>query len=220
MEERGITVHACGKRKEFSFGVLIRLIELVRNRRFDLIVSYLSGPNFYAELVPFSAGSKLVVSERTSHHDDKAPARDWLRRAMHVLSNKVVTNSRSHCEWLKQKWWLRGKTSYIYNGIDLQRFQPGKEIVNAAAGLHLIGIGRIGPEKNILNLIAALDLVQKQSGDAPQISWAGLRDQSQLGMSYSRSIDEALERSPESAVAGIGWASKPTSLNYCIGIRR
>lgn len=198
LEEHLITVHAYAKRKGFSFGVLAKLIELVRDRRFDLLVSYLSSANIYAELaVPFSGGSKLVVSERTSHHDDKAPMRDCLRRAMHVLSDKVVANSRTQRDWLKQKWWLRTKANYIYNGIDLQKFHPNQPIVEGTDGLHLIGIGRVGSEKNILNLIAALDIMLRESGDAPHISWAGPRDESESGRNYCRQVDEMLEGLPE-----------------------
>jgi glycosyltransferase involved in cell wall biosynthesis len=140
---------------------------------------------------------KLVVSERTSHHDDKAPVRDYLRRALHGLSDAVVANSRTHCEWLKRKWWLRRRAVYIYNGVDLQRFRPEQGVVDSVDGVHLLGIGRIGPEKNILHLIAALDLLQKQYGDFPRISWAGSRDESERGRRYCRQIDERLDALPE-----------------------
>jgi glycosyltransferase involved in cell wall biosynthesis len=198
LEENRITVHGYTKRKGFSFGVLAKLIGLVRGRRFDLLVSFLSSANVYAELAaPFSSGSKLVVSERTSHHDDKAPLQDWLRRAMHLLSDKVVANSRSHCVWLKRRWWLRKRATYVYNGIDLQKFHPSRAASESIDELHLIGVGRIGPEKNILNLIKALDLLHKQTGNVPQISWAGPRDESASGRKYREEIDDALLRLPE-----------------------
>ena len=104
LDAHGITVHEYSKGRGFSFGVLSKLIALLRHRRFDVVVSYLSSANVYAELaVSIAGGSKLVVSERTSHHDDKAPLADFSRRAMHVVADKVVANSRTHCDWLKRK---------------------------------------------------------------------------------------------------------------------
>ncbi len=197
LDEHRIIVHQYAKGMGFSLGVLAKVIELVRSRRFDVVVSYLTSANIYAELAMLLAGSsKLVISERTSHHDDKSPARAYLRRVMHAVSDKVVANSRTHCDWLKRKWWLRKKTTYIYNGLNLQRFCPEPGVA-LSADLHLIGIGRIGPEKNILNLIAALGILQTQSGDSPQVSWAGPRDDSKHGRRYCRQIDEALEALPE-----------------------
>src|SRR5580698_3463707 len=183
LEEHRIVVHEYAKGKGFSFGVLAKLIALTRRRRFDAVVSYLSSANIYAELsVLFGGASRLVVSERTSHLDDKAPVGDYLRRVMHALADDVVANSRTHSEWLKRKWWLRGKTAYIYNGLNLKTFCPDPGVPAPVGGLRLIGIGRIGPEKNILNLMAALNLLYEQSGDAPQVSWAGERDASARGV--------------------------------------
>jgi glycosyltransferase involved in cell wall biosynthesis len=198
LDENRINVHEYAKGRGFSFGVLGKVIELLRGGGFDVVVSYLTSANIYAELaVLFGGGAQLVVSERTSHHDDKSAVRAFLRRAMHGLSDKVVANSRTHCGWLKRKWWLRRKTTYIYNGLDLQRFHPKQGVGDSAGGLHLIGIGRIGPEKNIVNLIAALGVLQAESGDAPQVSWAGPRDESDHGRRYRGRIDEALEAMPE-----------------------
>jgi glycosyltransferase involved in cell wall biosynthesis len=198
LEEHRITLHEYAKGAGFSFGVLARLIALLRERRFDVVVSYLNSPNIYAELAaPFAGGSKLVVSERVGHQDDKSPVRSFLRRAMHVVADKVVANSRTHCDWLRRKWWLRNKAVYIYNGLNLQVFRPQQGAVESAGGLRLIAIGRVGPQKNILNLIAALGALQSESGDSPQISWVGQRDESELDRPYCRRIDEALESLPE-----------------------
>ncbi|MEA3198296.1 MAG: hypothetical protein QOF32_2348 [Gammaproteobacteria bacterium] len=198
IEEHRIIVHEYVKGRGFSFGVLAKLISLLRSGRYDVAVSYLSSSNIYAELaVLVAGGSKLVVSERTSHHDDKSAVRACLRRAMHIFSDNVVANSQTHCDWLKRKWWLRKKTICIYNGLNLHKFRPEEGTSESAGDLRLIGIGRIGPEKNILNLIAALSVLQTEFGDSPQISWAGSRDESKHGRRYCRQIDETLNALPE-----------------------
>jgi len=198
IEEHRIVVHEYTKGRGFSFGVLAKVIELLRRRRFDAAVSYLTSANIYAELATlFTRGPSLVVSERTSHHDDRSFASALLKRGLHALSDKVVANSRSHSDWLKRKWWLRGKTTAIYNGLNLQKFCPEAGGGEPAGGLHLIAIGRVGPEKNVLNLIAALGVLQMESGDAPEVSWVGPRDASNRGRRYCRQIDAMLESMPE-----------------------
>jgi glycosyltransferase involved in cell wall biosynthesis len=198
LQEHGVVLHEYDKGSGFSFGLIAKLTALLRGRHFDAVISYLTSPNIYAELAGLFGGKfKLIVSERVSHHDDKSAVYAWLRRAMHVLSDKVVTNSRSHCDWLRQKWWLREKSTCIYNGLNLQLFRPQQSEAESGGGPHFIGIGRIGPQKNILNLIAALASLWNSHGTAPQVSWAGQRDESQTGLRHWRDIDEALEALPE-----------------------
>jgi glycosyltransferase involved in cell wall biosynthesis len=198
LREHRIAVHEYPKGRGFSFGVLARLISHLRSRRFDAAVSYLSASNIYAELaMPFSGGTRLVVSERTSRHDDKSALSAFVRRAMHSLADKVVANSRTHSDWLKGKWWLKNKAVCIYNGLNLQDFRPACAAVAEGGELRLVGIGRVGPEKNILKLIAALSILQAEFGVTPQVSWAGSRDHSRTGRRYCREIDDALDALPE-----------------------
>ena len=198
LREQGITVHEYPKGRGFSFGVLARLISLLRSRRFDAAVSYLSTSNVYAELaMPFSRGTKLVVSERTSRHDDKSALSAFVRRAMHSLADSVVANSLTHCDWLKRKWWLKDKAVCIYNGLNLADFSPEYAPIERRGELRLVGIGRVGPEKNIVKLIKALSILHAEFGVAPQVSWAGSRDDSEQGRLYCREIDDALEALPE-----------------------
>src|ERR1700721_3167368 len=45
IEEHRIIVHECVKGRGFSFGVLAKLISLLRSGRYDVAVSYLSSSN-------------------------------------------------------------------------------------------------------------------------------------------------------------------------------
>ena len=58
LDAHGITVHEYSKGRGFSFGVLAKLIALLRHRRFDVVVSYLSSANVYAELAVAIAGDQ------------------------------------------------------------------------------------------------------------------------------------------------------------------
>jgi glycosyltransferase involved in cell wall biosynthesis len=162
------------------------------------VVSYLSSANIYSELAKLVAGGpKLIVSERTSHHDDKSLTGAYLRRLMHVFSDHVVANSRAQCDWLNKRWWLRGKVSCIYNGLDLALYSCSRTIPESDRDLRLLAIGRIGPEKNAANVIRALALFYEEFGYAPQVNWVGQRDTSNSGQDYCRQVDELLESLPE-----------------------
>lgn len=197
IDECQIPVHECKKGMGFSFGVLRKLSSLMRNGKFDIVLSYLNSPNIYVELASIiSRGPKIIVSERTSHLNDKNLIGAYFRRLMHIFSNHIVANSRAHANWLKKKRLLKGKVSYIYNGLDLDTFSPGPPIFGARDGLRLLSIGRVGPQKNIIRLIASLKILQDENGHIPEISWVGKRDTSPAGQLYCERVDKLLEDLP------------------------
>lgn len=199
LDEYQIVVHEYRKGKGFSAGVVGKLSSLMRAGNIDVVVSYLSSANIYAELaILISGGPKLIVSERTSHLDDRSLVSAWLRRLMHAFSDHVIANSRAQAEWLKMKWWLKDKVSCIYNGLDLGVYGYGAwSSPGSGRDLRLLAIGRVGPEKNAANVIRALALFHQEFGYVPQVSWVGDRDMSSSGQVYCRQVDELLESLPE-----------------------
>lgn len=196
--EQGIVVHDYHKGSGFSFGVVAALSALLRRGHFDLVISYLNNPNFYAEIAGLAArGSQLVVSERCSHHDDGSILAAASRRLLHVLSDHVVTNSQTHAAWLRNKWWLRAKVSCIYNGLDLEAIVPAQLGSPGRLSLRLLAVGRLCPQKNAMNLITALRLFHSKHGYVPDVSWAGKRDTSRSDRRYAAQVDELLAKLPE-----------------------
>src|SRR6185437_11857337 len=198
LDEQRIMVHEYDKGLGFSFGVVRKLVSVIADRNIDIVVSYLSSPNIYAELAKLIAPrSKLIVSERTSYRDDKSLASAFLRRAMHSIADHVVANSQAQCEWLRGKWWLKGKVSCIYNGVDPGLFTAGRTQPVLGERLRLVAVGRIGPEKNALNLIRGLSLFHREVGYVPEVRWIGERDGTRAGKLYCEEVDALLESSPQ-----------------------
>lgn len=196
----GIMVHEFSKGRGFSLGVLKALSGLIRRQMFDVVLSYLNTPNVYVELSRLIArGPKLVVSERSSHHADRSRFGAAVRRRLHMLADHVVTNSHAQAKWLLGKPWLDGKVSCIYNGLDLHSFDPQPLPETNEAGLTLLGVGRVGPEKNQLNLIQAMCLLQDNGRPVPHVSWAGRLDGSSRGQVYFARIQELLAKRPDVA---------------------
>ena len=198
LDEQQIVVHEYDKGSGFSLGVVRKLAALMSDGQFDIVVSYLTSPNVYAELAKLIAPhAKLIVSERTSHLDDKSLLSAHLRRWMHFFADHVVTNSQAQCDWLRRKWWLKNKISCIYNGLDPGPFATDPNVPASGEGLRLLALGRVGPEKNALNLISGLELFRREMGYVPEVSWIGVRDVSDAGREYCQRVDELLETLPE-----------------------
>jgi glycosyltransferase involved in cell wall biosynthesis len=197
LDEHQIPVHERPEGRGSSIGVVSRLAALMRSGRFDIAVSFLSTANIFAELARVVApATRLVVSERTSFHDDKSAFGGVLRRLLHLMSDRVVANSETQAAWLRRWPWLKNNVSCIYNGVDLSRFHPIVSVPRSGGALRLLGVGRIGPEKNLVNLIAALATFEEKFGCIPEIGWAGDRDSSRAGRRYCERIDAALARLP------------------------
>ena len=197
LDAQRIPVHAEPKSEVGSLRVIARLAGLMRNGGFDVTVSFLSTANVYAELAGLAAPRiRLVVSERSSFCDDKSAFGAVLRRLLHLLADRVVANSETQARWLLSRPWLRSRVSCIPNGVNLEEFQPAEPARESAGVLRLLGVGRVGPEKNLQNLIVALARFEKKFGHLPEVTWVGLRDVSRSGQRYCEQLDALLARLP------------------------
>ena len=102
LDEQHIAVHEYHKGRGFSFGVVRKFATLINGRNIDIVVSYLSSPNIYAELAKLSAPRETHRVRKDQLHDDKSRLSALFRRAMHILADHVVANSHAQCEWLRQ----------------------------------------------------------------------------------------------------------------------
>jgi len=197
--EAGIPVHEFQKQKGPSFGVILALSTLLRRKKYDVVVSYLDTPNVYAELSRlFRPATKLIVSERSSHDADSSRTIALFKRLMHRFADCVVANSVSHRDWLRANYsWLRTRCVSVYNGLDALPFASEQRVLYAPRHLKLIAVGRVGPEKNLLNLILGLRAFYDTHGWVPEVSWVGRREESTpQGREYCTRVDALLAEHP------------------------
>lgn len=194
-----IPVHEYRKGRGFSWGVVTALLAVIRHDDFDIVLSFLNTPNVYAEICKLiEPSTNLLVSERTSHHDDKSRLRAYVRRTCHRVSDHVVVNSASHERWLRKKFrWINGKVTSIYNGVDIECYASEPLLPRISTDIHLLSIGRIGPEKNTVNLLRAWELFHRTHGWVPRLSWVGRLDMSRRGRRYVQEVDAILNRCPQ-----------------------
>lgn len=197
LERQRIVVHTEPKDRGGSLRVITRLAALMRGNAFDVAVSFLNSANAYAELASLAAPKmRLIVSERSSFHDDRSVLGALLRRLLHLLADRVVANSETHARWLQSRPWLRGKVAWIQNGVNLEEFAAAEPASGSAGALRLLGVGRVGPEKNLQNLIVALARFERKYGHLPEVTWVGARDESRSGQRYCEQLDALLASLP------------------------
>jgi glycosyltransferase involved in cell wall biosynthesis len=194
IEAEGVNVAVFGRQRRLHRCVW-SVRSILRAADADAVVSFLTGPNVYAELARLLMPRlALIVSERSSHHADRGLFRAFGLRALHGLADYVVANSVSHAEWLARRhYWLKRRCRTIYNAVDLEAFPEAPELIPTKRNLNLLGVGRVGPEKNVLTLIRALQRFASRHGWSPVVRWAGRRAvETSLGSLYNREVDAAL----------------------------
>ncbi len=195
--QAGVSVHTCDRSEVGVVGVARRLTALARRTAPDVILTYLDMPSLLVELVrPLIRGVTLVVSERASHMNDRSAFRGAIRRLPHNLADHVVSNSYAQADWLRARAWLKTEVSVIYNGVPVQEFDPTPRVPNEPSKLRLLGIGRIGPEKNLVNLVRGLDLAGRELGTVPRVDWVGSQDGRTSGLQYRSRLDRVLADHP------------------------
>lgn len=199
LDGAGVMVEGIDKKKWTSLERVKALRRLFRSGNWDIVISFLDTPNICCELACLSGGRiPLIVSERSSRHHDRSRLWGVLKRVLHAGADRIVANSHSHADWLRKFPWCRRKVHVVYNGVELpswSQLDPPRHMDQ----LRLVSVGRIGPEKNPLQLLKALKLLLDRCGALPELVWVGGPDASRRGVEYRSSLDEWMGQHPEIA---------------------
>jgi GalNAc-alpha-(1->4)-GalNAc-alpha-(1->3)-diNAcBac-PP-undecaprenol alpha-1,4-N-acetyl-D-galactosaminyltransferase len=193
--EAGISVHRHSKRGRFSPGVILALRNLIEKGQYDLVLSYLTTPNFYGLV----AGRLLqrrripvVVSERFCDLPGGVGLLERSVRQLYRFASHVVVNSHHQRMNLAHKYpVLRNRLSTVYNGLDLQVFiPPASEPDNNH--LRILTIASVSPYKNGLCLIEALNILRQEYGLSPSVTWIGQRAMSGEHLEYQNEMEKRI----------------------------
>jgi glycosyltransferase involved in cell wall biosynthesis len=174
LQEAGVSYH-CVQRKS-KLGRIRALRRVLRKGDQDVVLAFLDGPCFYAELaaLPWRRWG-LVVSERLAipgSHKARLPWRRWL----HGVADYVVTNSHTNRLMIEHSVpRLAGRVVTIYNALDLNRFSPGpRHGPRGPRELRLVVAARHAHQKNGPGLAEALAQVRAQDpGLTVTVDWYG-----------------------------------------------
>lgn len=181
LEALGIPIHQFQKSGRFSTKAIRALRRLIREGGYDIALSFLDTPNFYAQIAKLGLRRPaLVVSERSAY-PARLPRRKWLMQQMHRLADHITVNSHHQRERMEREFpWMRRKIRTIYNGVDLREFAPSPlaRVEGPRGTPRLLAVGSILPSKNAPVLIRALSIYRDCYGQPPLVRWVGKRVES------------------------------------------
>jgi GalNAc-alpha-(1->4)-GalNAc-alpha-(1->3)-diNAcBac-PP-undecaprenol alpha-1,4-N-acetyl-D-galactosaminyltransferase len=106
---------------------------------------------------------KLIISERTSL---LKPWHDLYYFNLALLANKMTVNSPSKLTYINRRFPLLAKKAvFMPNIIDVKKFEQVHQHKTPDTTCRITFVGRISPEKNILNLVRAIHLMVEKGND-------------------------------------------------------
>jgi sugar transferase (PEP-CTERM/EpsH1 system associated) len=166
---RQVVCHELNRKSGNDVRLIFRLRELFRKRRID-IVHTRNWAAFDGVLAAcLTPGITLVHGEHGRDISDPEGAvrhRNFARRALAFRARKYVAVSQDLYRWLERTVHIpRRKLAFIPNGVDTDRFCPGRDLnLRAELGIDekefVVGaIGRLDPVKNHEGLVRAVKIL-------------------------------------------------------------
>lgn len=150
---------------------VVKLARLFRLYSPDAVISYLPMANETCVLASFLCSIKLIVSERSFTKNWS-----WRRKLTYLLYRRatyVVANSNNEAENIQVNCSaLASKVRVIPNFVDTTQFKATERKWQSGFKARIVGVGRVIPTKNLLNLARALALV-KENGYSFELRWYG-----------------------------------------------
>lgn len=148
------------------------IANIIRNWKPDMVVAYKDGACMAACIARMMVPFNLVVSERNT--TQKLTIKERVKFQLYRMANHVIPNSFSQKEFiLKNISWLASKVTVITNMIDTKRFCMMEKKYNTATEVpHIVTVGRITPQKNVLTYLEAIAKIKDQ-GISCHFDWWG-----------------------------------------------
>lgn len=158
----------------FSFKFLFTLRKIIK-QDFDVVFSFLTSPSIYTFIarIGLVKCKHIICVRNSSVRENKFSMRFLMHYIAMLFSFKIISNSYSECQNIKNLRGLSKKTYVIWNGYDVEDKKIQLEQKNFKT---LLVIARITKQKNGINLMRALNLFLRRNGWCPKIQWAGRLD--------------------------------------------
>jgi glycosyltransferase involved in cell wall biosynthesis len=165
LQVAGVPVTVLGKRWKCDPFAWRRLSRELRQRRPDLVHTWLFAANAYGRLaVSGQSRPKMVVSERCVD-SWKSGWQLWLDRKLIGRTDRLVGNSRSVVDFYAEVGVPRDKLLCIPNGVELPSQRTRRELLaelRLPAETFLIGyVGRLAAQKRVHDLIWAAETLRQ-----------------------------------------------------------
>jgi glycosyltransferase involved in cell wall biosynthesis len=184
LDSAGIPLLLAAKRDKAGLNVVWSLVKLLRKERFDVVLSFMDTPNFYAALACRLGRQPplLVVSHRcTTLWQQIGAVQHRLRLWSNRQANCIVCNSQ-HERSFWQSLLPGQRIETIYNGIvdelpaGVQVTQPLRVELDGIPDYSLpilLAVGTITARKNGLLMVSAMQQLQQQGRLNFRLVWLG-----------------------------------------------
>ncbi len=178
LQDTGVDIIDGRKSWRFSLRPAYELAGLYKTVRPQLVVSFLGTPSVYALLANLvRPATRVVVSERFAFSDIRSTLGERMRYSLYRRAAWISVNSHHHAAALAKRYpSLTPKMRVIYNGIDMDVFQPSNDIEAARDDSKFLVIGTLHPRKNARALIEAMYILRSR-GVQINIQWLGNTDE-------------------------------------------
>ena len=192
--DAGINVIWRMKKFRFSPDTIFEIRKLINKNRYDLAISFLPTPDFYAIISCHFMGRRIpvIISERSGDLPTGPEKIEQIVRPFYRFASHLVVNSHHQCEnFIKQYPKLRERVSTIYNGYELNKFVLPFS-TNANDVLRLLVVASVSPYKNGLCLIEALKILRQDHSLSPKVDWIGQRFMTGENGEYLQRMNEKI----------------------------
>jgi glycosyltransferase involved in cell wall biosynthesis len=148
--------YSCVENKGSNIFRVKKAVAAIKSKKPGLVISYIKKVSQVAMLAKIYSGFKfkLIISERTSL---VRPWHDLFYFNLANIADKITVNSIPKLHYINRKFFLlRNKTVFMPNIIDLDKFLNVQRKKSDDGVIHISYVGRISPEKNLVNLIKAI----------------------------------------------------------------
>ena len=200
MKSYGINIFASiRQQKGFSLDTIKRLRKIILLNNYDGVISSMHTPSIYSAVAMIGRNkTKLIVCEESSSLAPVPIIRRTLFYISCLMSDSVVTNSFNETRLLGRWPGLSNKINTIWNGFEIPSHKKNQNIVKNKA-LKLLVVARVAYPKNGVNLLRALLLFYERNGWAPQLDWAGRRDNDKKSIEMQSQMNQFLLDNPQIA---------------------
>lgn len=216
VDEAGIWINEIHGVSGFSFKVVRNIAKLLRQKDFEVVISFLPSPNVYVLLASFLSMStlKIIVSERNSHLRETNSVMAILRRLLYLRADFISVNSYDQKKSLNRFKFLRNKLQVIYNGYSFGNW-IATPVNQKREALSFLVIGRNSKQKNGVRLVQALVLFQQRNGFSPNVNWAGRQEQDHQSLLVRAEMDQIIASNP-SLQASWQWLGERSDIPHIL----
>jgi glycosyltransferase involved in cell wall biosynthesis len=162
----GIPVTLIGKRHKVDPFALARLVRLMKERRFDVVQTWIFAADVYGRIAARRAGVPVIVTSEMAVDQWKGRIQLASDRFLARWTDRVVGNSEAVLAFYKKAGIPSNKLVCIPSGIADEEPPPvNPDDIRRELGLpdtaHVaLFAGRLAPQKGVKDLLIALDLLQ------------------------------------------------------------